>query len=146
MSSVTFRTTTKKTPKPKDFFYGALRFYIKTSSRKTDSKSSLFQVSLGESKPADEDVTPSSSSQRFLQRVSIPVWVGHVSCCVEGKFQKTRVHGSDPQSLGAALSNLQLVGPLKSTDCVHSMAGLSWQCTVLQCLDYLHSSNLLLYF
>lgn len=38
----------------------------------------LFQVSPRESKPSDEDVALSSSSQKFLQRVSIPVWVGQV--------------------------------------------------------------------
>lgn len=49
----------------------------------------LFQVSLGESKAADKDgIISSSSSQRFLQRVSIPVWVGGVLCCIERKFQK----------------------------------------------------------
>lgn len=148
-ASVTFRTTTTKN-KTKAFLclwgFETSHQVLQQKNRFQICVNRLFQVSLGESKPAGEDVTPSCSTQRFLPRVSIPVWVGRVLCCVEGKFQKSRAHGSDPQSLGAALSSLQLVAPLKSTDCIHSMAGLLQQCTLLPCLDYLDSSDLLLCF
>jgi len=145
-ASVSFRTTTEQNTKY-FFFMGLWDFTSRPKAEKhfQSCANRLFQISLGEGKPGNEDVMPSCSSHMFLQRVSIPVRVGQVLYRIEGKFQ-IRVHGSDPQSLGATLSSLQLVDPLKSTDCIRAMAGLSEQCTALQWLDYLDSSDLLLCF
>lgn len=103
-ASVTFRTRTK-TQNQRNFLNGALRLHTKTSSRKTDSKSALIDYLKSYKKVSQlMKMLHHLAAVKFLWGVSIPFWVGQVLCCVEGKFLKTRLHTSDPQSLGEEFS------------------------------------------
>lgn len=116
-ASVTLRTTIK-TQNQRTFLNGALRFHIKTSSRKTDSKSALidyFKSYYENSKPSDEDVTPSSSSQissgSFHSSLGWSGFVLHRAEVLEDQIAWQR--STKSQSI---IFSVHLKGPLQSTD------------------------------